>query len=69
MSIPTQSDIDNKINKFLGDTDEDSEESFSEEEELDLDKLKSQYMDDEPKGPVIDTNLASLFNSMKKYGQ
>ena len=57
MSIPTQSDIDNKINKFLGDTDEDSEESFSEEEELDLDKLKSQYMDDEPTGPAIDAGI------------
>lgn len=68
VSIPTQSDIDDKVNKLLDDTEEDSEESSSDEEELDLDKLKSQYMDDEPKGPAIDAKLASLFNSMKEYG-
>ena len=68
ISIPTQSDIEDKINNLLEDTESDSEDDSSEEEELDIDSIKHQYLDEELKGPPLDQKLASLFNAMKEHG-
>lgn len=70
ISIPTTSDMDEKINALV-DTDPDEESSDpseSDESDLDLDNLHKEYIDDEEVGPPIDAKLADLFKSIKPDG-
>jgi len=62
ISLPSASDMDGKVNALLNSGISDS----SSEEELDLSKLKQDYLDDTETGPAINNDLAELFNSIKK---
>ena len=65
ISIPTQSDLDDKINQLIQ-SEEDSESSS--DDDLDILSFKLDYLDDADVGPSVDSNLADLFKSLKESG-
>lgn len=68
VSIPTNSDMDKKIEKLMN---SESSSSSSSEEDDDLNilqKLKDEFLDDQVKGPAVDKELGDLFDSLKESG-
>ena len=68
ISIPTQSDMDQRINDLVGDTSTEEEKDDSSESDFDFDGLKQDYLDDDEIGLPIDPKIASLFKSLKPNG-
>lgn len=68
VSIPTQSDMDQKINDLIESSSSESEKSDSSDSDFDFDELKQGYLDDDEIGPPIHSKIASLFSSLKPQG-
>ena len=64
ISIPTQSDIDDKIHDLC----QTGSESESSDEDWDIAGMQADYLDNTDKGPEVDKDLAELFNKIKKSG-
>ena len=66
ISIPTQSDMDQRINELVGETS--SEREDSPESDFNFEELRQDYIDDEEVGSPVDNKIASLFQSLKPIG-
>ena len=66
VSLHADSEIDERANKLISDSESSSTESS--EEEFDLSKFKSDYLEDTEAGPSVDDNLADLFKALKDQG-
>jgi len=65
VSIPSQSDIDKKVNKLLN-TSESSDFGSSEEEEWSINDLKQDYLEDVAKGSEVMRSWQTSLTRLKK---
>jgi len=66
VSLHGSSDIDGNIEKLINSSSE--ADSSSSEDELDIQKLKSELLNDDEVGPPVGKDLAELFQKLKENG-